>query len=134
MFDSNGRIRLADEPVVASVLLAGDLCPIHRMDAVLAAGGLDAAFGDCRELFERADLTVVNLEAPLCRREAPLDKLGPNFRADPAIAATLADMPVHVACLANNHTMDQGAGGLLETLDALAEAGIQTVGASRTRP
>ncbi|MFO7899433.1 MAG: CapA family protein [Planctomycetota bacterium] len=133
MFDLDGRIRLTDEPVVASVLLAGDLCPINRLGPMLASGDLVGAFGDCRELFGRADLTVVNLEAPLCRREAPLDKLGPNFRGDPAIAAPLADLPVHVACLANNHTMDQGVDGLLETLDALDEAGIQAVGAARVR-
>ena len=134
MFGPDGKRTLRHEPVAARLLFGGDLCPINRAGQMLERGDLDAAFGDCRPLFERADLAVVNLEAPLCRRESPIDKLGPNFRAAPDVASSLARLPVHVACLANNHTMDQGADGLLETLDALDSAGIRTVGAARNRP
>jgi poly-gamma-glutamate synthesis protein (capsule biosynthesis protein) len=130
--DADGRIRLSDEPVVGRALFAGDLCPIHRIEAMLAADDVDAAFGDTRGPFRRVDLAVVNLESPLCADAAPIDKLGPNFRARPAVAAALADAPVHVACMANNHSLDQGPGGLLATLDALDAAGIAHVGAGRT--
>lgn len=189
MFDDDGRLGVSDGPVVARVLFSGDLCPINRLEAMLAGGDVDGAFGTTRRLFRRADLTVVNLEAPLCAVQAPtegktvsdtdgalpllsrervgvrvehcpaasaapltlpsprggeggnrcltpvsgpIDKLGPNFRADPAIALALAAAPIHVACLANNHTMDQGAGGLRETLAALDAAGIRHVGAGAT--
>jgi len=132
MFDAEGRVRLSGRPVVGRALFAGDLCPIRRIETLLASGAIDAAFGDTRELFRRADLAVVNLESPLCTAQAPLAKLGPNFRAAPAVAAGLAAVPVHVACLANNHSLDQGVGGLLETLEALEAAGIAPVGAGRT--
>jgi poly-gamma-glutamate synthesis protein (capsule biosynthesis protein) len=132
MLDSDGRIRISDAPVTGRALFAGDLCPINRIETMLAAGDLDGAFGDTRDLFRRVDLGVVNLESPLCTEPAPIPKLGPNFRADPAIAAALGAAPVHVACMANNHTLDQGQAGLLETLDALDAADIAHVGAGRS--
>ena len=129
MFDADGTLKIFGEQPSLRVLFAGDLCPINRLEGMLAGGDLDGAFGSTRPLFERADLTVVNLEAPLCAAEDPIDKLGPNFRADPRIARSLAEAPVHVACLANNHMMDQGAEGLSETLKALDDAGIKHLGA-----
>jgi len=129
MFDSEGRVRLSSERERARVLFTGDLCPIHRVEEMLVAGDIDGVFGDARGLFRCADLAVVNLEAPLCSRETPIEKLGPNFRSDPAVAGALAAGPVGVACLANNHIFDQGPEGLSATIAALDAAGLAHVGA-----
>ncbi len=129
MLDSEGRMRLSDQETRARLLFTGDLCPINRLEAVLAGGDVDAAFGGTRELFRAADLAVVNLESPLCSGGSPIAKLGPNFKADPRIAGVLAGVPVGAACLANNHVMDQGPEGLAETIAALDAAGIPHVGA-----
>jgi Bacterial capsule synthesis protein PGA_cap len=129
VFDAGGRLSVRNQESRARILFAGDLCPMHRLETMLAAGDVDGAFGDTRGIFSAVDLAIVNLEAPLCKVEAPIDKLGPNFRAEPRIAAALAEVPVHVACLANNHIMDQGAEGLAETLTALDAAGVRHVGA-----
>ncbi|MHC4917938.1 MAG: CapA family protein [Planctomycetota bacterium] len=129
MLDSEGRLTLSGGEARARLLFAGDLCPIHRLEKMLAAGDVEGAFGKTRELFRRADLAVVNLESPLCSGGSPVAKLGPNFKADPGIAGVLAGVPVGAACLANNHTMDQGAEGLAETISALDAAGIPHVGA-----
>lgn len=129
MLDSEGRLKLAEGPARARLLVAGDLCPIYRLEGMLAGGDVDGAFGDTRALFERADLTVVNLESPLCVVETPIAKCGPNFRARPEVAGALAAAPVHVAGLANNHIMDQGPKGLAETVAALDAAGLKHLGA-----
>lgn len=129
MFDAQGRLKISDGPAVARVLAAGDLCPIGRLDEMLAGGDVESAFGDTRDLFQRADLAVVNLESPLCAVETPIDKCGPNFRARPEIAKALAAAPVHIADLANNHMMDQGPKGLAETIAALDAAKVRHLGA-----
>ncbi|MCX7804570.1 MAG: CapA family protein [Planctomycetota bacterium] len=126
---ADGRVRLAEGPVIARLLFSGDLCPINRVERMLTSGDITRAFGDTMELFAAADLAVVNLEAPLCRKEAPIRKCGPNFRADPRTARSLAAAGVDVCCLANNHVMDQGAAGLRWTLAALDSAGLRHVGA-----
>ena len=131
MFDQEGHLSLTEDAPQARALFTGDLCPINRLDGMLVQGDLQGAFGDTLDVFRQADLAVVNLEAPLCDVEAPIDKLGPNFRSDPAVAGALAEVPVRVACLANNHVMDQGAQGLKATLDNLEAAGISHLGARR---
>jgi poly-gamma-glutamate synthesis protein (capsule biosynthesis protein) len=75
-----------------------------------------------------AAATFVNLEAPLCNGGRPADKLI-NLRASPALARPLRQAGVTVATLANNHALDFGAEGLVETLRSLQDVGIQTVGA-----
>lgn len=134
MINSQGLVQEFDAAPDVTFLFTGDLCPIYRLDAMLAQGRIDDAFGDTRDLFKRSDVNVINLEAPLCSKENPIDKLGPNFKSDPAVGNALAEVPVHVACLANNHIMDQGEPGLNETLDRLDEAGVNYVGAHRTDP
>ena len=132
LLDAEGRLRLSDAPPVLTLLAAGDLCPTNRLEALLAAGDVRAAFGGCLDLFARADLTVVNLEAPLCPAASPIPKCGPNFRADPAVAGALKAAGVDVCCLANNHILDQGPAGLEATLAVLDRAGLRHLGAGRT--
>jgi poly-gamma-glutamate synthesis protein (capsule biosynthesis protein) len=129
MLDAGGRARFSDGAAAVRLLAAGDLCPIGRLEEPLVAGRPADAFGDCLSLFERADLAVVNLESPLCETESPIPKCGPNFRARPGVAGGLAAAGVDLACLANNHILDQGPVGLDETLAALDRAGIRRLGA-----
>jgi poly-gamma-glutamate capsule biosynthesis protein CapA/YwtB (metallophosphatase superfamily) len=123
-------VRFSDDEPAGQVLIAGDLCPIGRPEPLLAQGCAVDVFGDSLELFERADLSIVNLEAPLCKAESPIEKCGPNLRAVPGVAGGLAAASVDIACLANNHIMDHGPSGLDETLAALDRAGIQHLGAA----
>lgn len=130
--DKHGRRRLGKGQVRARLLLTGDLCPIGRPREMLAAGRSADAFGRCVGLFGQADAVAVNLESPLCTVDSPINKCGPAFRCRPAIAAAIADVGVTVACMANNHILDQGPAGLSETLAALDAAGIARCGAGMT--
>lgn len=127
-----GWVGVPSEGPTATVLVTGDLCPIHRLAEPLANGQIEAVFADTLALMAEADVTVVNLELPLCQSPSPIPKCGPNFRGDPRMAAALAAAGVDVACLANNHIMDQGPAGLAETLAALKSAGIEAVGGGAT--
>jgi poly-gamma-glutamate synthesis protein (capsule biosynthesis protein) len=93
----------------------------------------EAVYGDLLPELRASDLRIVNLETPLTDRGEPIDKGGPNLRASPAAIAGLTTVPVHVACLANNHILDYGPAGLDQTLDLLQGAGIQHLGAGLSR-
>jgi hypothetical protein len=62
-------------------------------------------------------------------RQAPIAKLGPNFRSDPDIAPAIRAAGVSLCCLANNHVYDQGPAGLSETIATLDAAGLPRTGA-----
>lgn len=78
-----------------------------------------------------ADIMVVNNEFTYSNRGEPIPGKDYTFRADPKLSEKLLDMGTDVAGLANNHTYDYGEEGLLDTLDAIAEQGIPTIGAGK---
>ncbi len=77
-----------------------------------------------------ADLVFGNLECAVTSRDFAVSKLY-RLKADPSMAPTLSAAGFDVLSLANNHTMDCGKLGLLETISSLHEAGILTVGAGQ---
>lgn len=82
-------------------------------------------------LEERApDLRIINLETSITTSEDAEPK-GINYRMHPGNVALLTAAKVDCAVLANNHVLDWGEDGLVETLDVLRAAGIATAGAGR---
>jgi poly-gamma-glutamate synthesis protein (capsule biosynthesis protein) len=78
----------------------------------------------------RCDLSIVNLETSVTRSNRPVMK-GINYRMSPANVGVLAAAGFDCCVLANNHILDWGRSGLLETLDVLQAAGFRTAGAGR---
>ena len=79
-------------------------------------------------LLRAGDIAFVNLEGPLTDADAPADTVA-WVRGERRLAAELRAAGVAVATLANNHAADFGTAGLLDTVAALGEAGVQVVGA-----
>jgi poly-gamma-glutamate capsule biosynthesis protein CapA/YwtB (metallophosphatase superfamily) len=80
----------------------------------------------------RPDARIVNLETSVTRSDDYFDK-GINYRMSPENAACLSAAAIDCCVLANNHVLDWGRGGLLETLATLQRLGIATAGAGRNR-
>lgn len=77
----------------------------------------------------RADITVGNLETAVSTRGVAAVKEF-TFRGSPAALVPMRDVAgFDVLTLANNHTVDYGRDALLDTLEAVHAAGIQTIGA-----
>jgi poly-gamma-glutamate synthesis protein (capsule biosynthesis protein) len=76
------------------------------------------------------DHAVGNLEIPLCGGGRKQEKLIAHY-ASPASAPHLARMGLGSLVLANNHAMDLGPEGLLETISHLRQVGITPIGAGR---
>jgi len=76
-----------------------------------------------------ADITVGNLETAVSTRGVAAAKEF-TFRGPPAALVPMRDVAgFDVLTLANNHTVDFGRDALLDTLKAVHEAGIRTIGA-----
>lgn len=78
----------------------------------------------------RPDARIINLETAVTTSEAALPK-GINYRMHPDNAPVLTVAGIDCCVLANNHVLDWGEAGLLETLDTLERAGIAVAGAGR---
>jgi poly-gamma-glutamate synthesis protein (capsule biosynthesis protein) len=83
------------------------------------------------ELDARApDLRIVNLETAITTSDA-YEAKGINYRMHPANAEVLRAARIDACILANNHVLDWGPEGLIETLDTLDALGIAHAGAGR---
>ena len=79
----------------------------------------------------RPDARIVNLETAVTTRDEYAGDKGIHYRMSPPNAACLAAAGIDCCVLANNHVLDWGRAGLLETLDALERAAIRAAGAGR---
>lgn len=80
---------------------------------------------------ERPDASIVNLETSVTTSGDFWPGKGIHYRMHPANVACLAAARVDVCALANNHVLDFGRAGLVETLATLERAGIRVAGAGR---
>ena len=88
-----------------------------------------AALSVLAEIKPRASL--VNLETSVTTSDDFWPHKGINYRMHPANVGCLQAAHIDVCTLANNHVIDFGRSGLIETLDVLHRAGLRTVGAGR---
>lgn len=112
---------------VVRVVSGGDVMFKAPLSTLPAASGdeVQAAFAYMRE----ADLCFMNCEMPLTKRGHRVEKTI-NLRSDPAVARDLVDaLGIHVVTLANNHMLDYGPEGLVDTLVAIDSVNIARVGA-----
>jgi poly-gamma-glutamate synthesis protein (capsule biosynthesis protein) len=96
---------------------------IHQFTAERRGGT-----GAVREYLSGADLTLANLENPVVR-DAVYHPEATTFTGDLRLMPVLEQAGIDGVTLGNNHILDAGAAGLLETLGHLQDAGIAYAGA-----
>jgi poly-gamma-glutamate synthesis protein (capsule biosynthesis protein) len=79
----------------------------------------------------RPDARIVNLETSITLSDHFAPK-GIHYRMSPQNAACLIEARIDCCALANNHILDFGVAGLIETLDTLDHLRIKRTGAGRS--
>jgi len=94
----------------------------------------DYVWGAAPAAWRRAGVgaRIINLETSITASLSPWPK-GINYKMAPDNANCLAAAEITCCTLANNHVLDWGEEGLLETLDTLRAHGIATAGAGRSK-
>ena len=92
--------------------------------------GYDYAWSGLKGLFQRDDLTIVNLECPVSLGGVQQSKQF-TFRGDPAALPAMKEAGVEVANIGNNHSYDYGMTAFLDTLRYLDHSGITAVGGGK---
>ena len=115
-------------PVELRLTFAGDVHFTGRTLPLLDEP--ETAFGKIKSQLEDADLTIVNLETAVTERGEEEPKRY-HFRAPPTAFDALRAAGIDAASVANNHTLDYGEVGLLDTLLSAGEADFPVFGAGR---
>jgi poly-gamma-glutamate capsule biosynthesis protein CapA/YwtB (metallophosphatase superfamily) len=124
------RARERDQDV-AVLDAVGDIMLGRTVGRTIEMNGPRYPFEAVEPLLAGSDLRIGNLELPLTSRGQPARK-DYVFRAPPSVAAGLSAAGFGLLTLANNHMLDYGIEGLLDTIDTLDRAGVGHVGAGRT--
>jgi poly-gamma-glutamate capsule biosynthesis protein CapA/YwtB (metallophosphatase superfamily) len=90
-------------------------------------------WGEALQLLKAAgcDARIINLETSITTSDDYAKGKAVHYRMNPANIEAVAAVRPDVCVLANNHVLDFGPSGLLQTLDALSAAGLRSAGAGR---
>jgi poly-gamma-glutamate synthesis protein (capsule biosynthesis protein) len=98
-------------------------------------GRIDFSYiwGDALDVFARVapDVRIVNLETAVTTSDAYWPGKQIHYRMHPANIPCLTAAHIDCCVLSNNHVLDWGYAGLVETLDTLSKVQVKTAGAGR---
>jgi poly-gamma-glutamate synthesis protein (capsule biosynthesis protein) len=95
--------------------------------------GFSYTLGDAIEELERMspDLRIINLETSITKSNDYWKGKSIHYRMHPDNISCIALAKIDYCSLANNHVLDWGYSGLMETLETLKKVNVKTAGAGR---
>jgi len=139
-------MKKTDDAVTLSAV--GDIMMGWGVEDNIKKYGEDYPFGHVAHILKDSDINFGNLEGPITDRDEKavwdyskvLDRVVVNgkivgtsiyCKSPPVAAQRLNKARFHVVSIANNHIMDYGEKGLLDTLEILSRNNIRYVGAGK---
>lgn len=123
------QMALPEEPASVSFIAVGDSMLSRDVASTYKRhGGPSWVFDTTRSYLQSADFVFANLETPVTAG-SPVPTASMSFRSDPEVVPALHDANIAIVSLANNHVMNAGATGLVDTLRNLDDGGILHSGA-----
>ena len=114
-----------------NIILTGDILLDRGVRQVIEHRGVDHLFSDgIDSVFRAAQIVIGNLECPATKIKAPVYKRF-IFRGEPEWLQALHQHGITHLNLANNHSIDQGREGLLDTRKNIIEADMIPIGAGQ---
>lgn len=126
--DEENLQEMADGDRIIRMTFVGDVMMSDKVEGILQQQGYDYPYTYVKSYFQQADLAIANLETPITTGGTRQEKEY-SYRSSPLALPPLAEAGIDLVNLANNHSMDRGPDGLLDTIKHLKENGILYVGA-----
>ncbi|SFI93709.1 poly-gamma-glutamate synthesis protein (capsule biosynthesis protein) [Paenibacillus sp. UNC496MF] len=115
----------------ANLSFTGDILLAASVEKLMLKNGYGYPYAKARNYLQLSDITAANLETPVTLRGTPAPNKQYVYKASPDALPALIDSGVDLVNLANNHTLDQGEVGLLDTIGYLNKVKLPNVGAGR---
>ena len=118
--------------VIGTILAAGDI--MFHMPQVRAAYNSNSKTYDFKDTFQyvkkhidSADLAIANFETVTAGADKGFSGF-PNFNSPKETLFAVKDAGFDILTTANNHSLDQGKNGLINTIDSIEEQGMKNIG------
>ncbi|MFC9707720.1 CapA family protein [Paenibacillus sp. NPDC056933] len=119
----------SDSAKGVTINFVGDIQFSGKVAELLDKKGYEYPFEKLGSLFKDDDLTIGNLETPVTFGGTDAADKTYVYKSSPKALAAMASAGFDAVNLANNHILDQGVEGLVDTLAYLKEYGIAHTGA-----
>lgn len=116
-----------------TINFVGDIQFSGKVAELLEKNGYDYPFAKLGNLFKEDDLTIGNLETPVTLGGTGAADKTYVYKSSPKALEAMASAGFDSVNLANNHILDQGIEGLVDTLTYLEQYGIAHTGAGMNR-
>lgn len=111
--------------------MVGDMMFSRNIEEVVQAKGYDFLYRNVKNYLAASDYNTGNFENPIIYNDPDsytLPEKNIYLHAKPDVAKFLESIKFTNVNIANNHTMDFGVAGLVETMKAFSETKVKTVG------
>lgn len=109
------------------IIIGGDLV-VNMQNISLFEKKGDVLSGKLKNIWEKADFRIFNLESPITDNTQGILKSGPLLKIETMCYTGIKSLKPNLMALANNHIMDYGEKGLSDTLKLLKKDKIDYVG------
>lgn len=113
-----------------SMAFTGDVIFAGNVETILKTNGFDYPYREIAVLLQKPDFTIANLETPITTRGDQQQKQY-TYRSSPDALPAFKAVGFDIVNLANNHILDYGQDGLLDTIKALDAKEILHTGAGK---
>ena len=108
------------------LIICGDICPTNDYRTLFDAP--EKLFGNVAELIKKSDYAVCNFECPATDSDDKILKTGPSLKAEKRDVKMLAEIGFKAFSIANNHILDYGFQGVIDTLNTAKECNVEVFG------
>lgn len=119
-----------DEP--KSLLFLGDIMLGRYVENKMESDGEEYPFKYIKTLLASSTYIVANLEGPIPKVHTPTPMYTFRFSFKESVAPLLSKMNIHAVSLANNHSVDWGEEGYVNTKTILDKHGVRSFGHSQS--
>lgn len=114
----------------SDVLIFGDICPDNDYKQFYGYDGKSVFDEKIKDLVEKSELVIGNLECPSTKSTSHITKCGPTLKAEFEDIKYLKEFGFDVFSLANNHILDYGSEAVKETISDIKKCGLECFGAA----
>lgn len=107
------------------ISFVGDVTFVNPLEKHSLKHGYDYPWKHVEKYFADDDISMINLETAVTSKGTKMPEKEFNFRSKPKHAEQMKKISIEYAALANNHTLDYGRDGFLDTLSNLKKNGIK---------
>ena len=123
---------LKNEDATVTLIAVGDIMLDRTVEQkIIANKDINFPFLKIRDYLKTADIVFANLENPITSDDPEVYQTSMVFNAKPGMERALRDAGITIVSLSNNHTMNYGPKGILNTFTYLDSVGLEHFGAGK---